>query len=101
MRASEANGHLLIIGGAEDKEEECKILSEFVRLAGAEDARIVVIAVASETPSEIGGKYVEVFKRLGAAGVRRLRIRRRDEANAPAAIEVIGQATGVFFTGGN
>ncbi len=30
----ETHGQLIIIGGAEDKEGECKILREFVRRAG-------------------------------------------------------------------
>ena len=40
-------GHLLMIGGAEDKLRQRQILSRFVALAGGSDARIVIISTAS------------------------------------------------------
>ncbi|MBA2275524.1 MAG: cyanophycinase, partial [Chloroflexi bacterium] len=42
-----AQGHVIVIGGAEDKVRERLILSRFVALAGGPDARIVVISSAS------------------------------------------------------
>lgn len=94
-------GPLVIIGGAEDKTGDCKVLKSFVEIAGGADARIVVIAVASEKPTEIGAQYLDVFKKLGASEVRRLGISNRSHANASTAVEAIEKATGVFFTGGN
>ncbi len=97
---SKTSGPLVIIGGAEDKREQRKILREFVRLAGASEARIVVIAVASDEPSIVGARYIELFSGLGAADARTLDISSRQDANAAGAVQAILQATGVFFTGG-
>src|SRR3954466_2687181 len=44
---SVAEGHVIVIGGAEDKVGERAILSRFVALAGGTDARIAVISSAS------------------------------------------------------
>ena len=96
----QTSGRLVIIGGAEDKDGTCGILKEFIRLSGGEEARLVVIAVASNDPSTLGARYTEVFKRLGAAEAHYLDISSRQDANDPKAVEAIKYATGVFFTGG-
>jgi cyanophycinase len=100
MKSANSPGPLVIIGGAEDKAEECSILREFVALSGDAKSNIVVIAIASDYPSQVGEKYVETFKRLGAKKVTVLDIRRREDANQDLAVESISKATGVFFTGG-
>jgi cyanophycinase len=94
-------GPLLMIGGAEDREGDCKILREFVRLAGGAQARLVVIAVASQKPMQTASTYVEVFNRLGCRDVQRLNVYTRDDANAESALRAVERATGVFFTGGS
>jgi cyanophycinase len=101
MGLSEVQGQLVIIGGAEDKEGECKILREFVRRSGGLQARLVVMTVATGLPGEVGEMYIRVFERLGAEDVRVVDTPRREDAADANAIEAIQQATGVFFTGGN
>ncbi|MBF2025723.1 MAG: cyanophycinase [Oscillatoriales cyanobacterium C42_A2020_001] len=101
MALPESYGQLIIIGGAEDKEGECKILREFVRRAGGLQARIVVMTVATGLPGEVGAMYMGVFERLGVEDVRVVDTDSRDDANNPTAIADIQQATGIFFTGGN
>lgn len=101
MALSENRGQLLIIGGAEDREGECKILREFVRRAGGIKARIVIMTAATSLPGEVGDTYIRVFERLGAEDVRVLHTERREEATDPEALELIEQATGIFFTGGD
>ncbi len=54
MNVTQPKGWLVIIGGAEDKQAECVILSEFVRLAGGKNARIVVMTVATALFEERG-----------------------------------------------
>lgn len=98
---SHTPGQLVIIGGAEDKKEDCKILREFVRLAGGPHARIVVITVATELPLAVGAEYIEVFDRLGVEDVRTFDVSHRENANAKSAVKAIEKATGVFFTGGD
>jgi cyanophycinase len=97
----ETHGQLVIIGGAEDKEGECKILRELVRRAGGTKAQIVVMTVATGLPGEVGEQYIRVFERLGVERVDVVDTSHREDASDPKAIELISQATGIFFTGGN
>lgn len=100
MASSETQGKLLIIGGAEDKEGECKILREFLRCAGDTKARIVVMTAATSLPGEVGDNYIRVFERFGAEDVRVIDTQKPEDANNPDYLEAIEQATGIFFTGG-
>ncbi|MBD2088643.1 cyanophycinase [Microcoleus sp. FACHB-1515] len=101
MEGNGQRGQLFIIGGAEDKEGDCKILREFVRQAGGLQAHLVIMTVATELPKEVGDSYTEIFERLGAEDVKVLDTGKREDAEDPEAIALIEQATGVFFTGGN
>jgi cyanophycinase len=94
-------GVLMAIGGAEDKLGNRAILSRFVQLAGGDRARVVVLASASSLGEEITGLYEQVFTELGAAEVRSLRPRTREEAEAAGPAGAVAGATGVFMTGGN
>ena len=94
-------GHLLIIGGAEDKLRQRQILSRFVSLAGGTEARVAVISTASSLGDEATELYQSLFRQLGIPEVRGLRPLTREDANQPAAIEAVKDATGIFMTGGN
>jgi cyanophycinase len=97
----ETHGQLIIIGGAEDKEGECKILREFVRRSGGLQARVVVMTVATGLPGEVGETYINVFEKLGVESVKVLDTAKPEDAEDAKALEIIQQATGIFFTGGN
>ena len=101
MEGNSHKGRLFIIGGAEDKQGDCKILREFVRQAGGRQARVVVMTVATDLPKEVGDDYTAVFHRLGVEDVQVLDTGRREDADDANGIAVIQQASGVFFTGGN
>jgi cyanophycinase len=101
MKAQRQAGALIVIGGAEDRKGSCTILSEFLRLSGGPKARLVVLTVASEYPREVGAEYQECFQRLGAKQVHVMDIRHREDSLAHELVEVLSQATGVFFTGGD
>ncbi len=92
---------LVIIGGAEDKENDSQILREFVRRAGGTKANIVIMTAATELPREVGENYIRVFERLGAENVRIIDTETREDATSSTALEAIHKATGVFFTGGD
>ncbi len=99
--SNQAHGKLVIIGGAEDKENDCQILREFVRYAGGTKARIVVMTAATNLPGEVGEAYIKVFERLGAENVQVVDNSKREDASDPKLLAAIEDATGVFFTGGD
>ncbi|MBD1829782.1 cyanophycinase [Microcoleus vaginatus GB1-A2] len=101
MASSENQGKLLIIGGAEDKEGDCKILREFLRCAGGTKARLVIMTAATSLPGEVGDNYIRVFERLGAEDVRVVDTQTPEDASNSDYLEAIEQATGIFFTGGD
>lgn len=94
-------GQLVIIGGAEDKEGDCKILREFVRRAGGVKAHIAIMTAATSLPREVGDNYTRVFERLGAESVQVVGTERREDSSDSRWLEIIEQATGIFFTGGD
>src|SRR6202165_4944363 len=94
-------GPVMVIGGAEDKLGERVVLSRFVQLAGGDQAHIVVISTASSLGEAATDLYRHIFSRLGVAKVTGLRPETREEANDPAAVEALKNATGIFMTGGN
>lgn len=95
------NGQLIIVGGAEDKKNDCKVLREFIRQSGGRKAHIVVMTVATDLPSEVGTEYRDIFERLGVEEVRIINTVAHEDADRVENLESIGWATGVYFTGGD
>ncbi len=93
-------GHLIIIGGGEDKNGKSEILKHFVDFVG-ENGIITVITTATENPVEVGNVYRNAFERLGAKRVDVLNINSRDEANVGQNARIILNSGGIFFTGGD
>jgi cyanophycinase len=91
----------MVIGGAEDKLRRRTILKEFVAASGGADARIALIPTASSLGDEVVEVYDALFRRLGAGEVVPVRPESRDEAHDPDLVKAVGEATGVFMTGGN
>lgn len=100
-RSQRKPGALVLVGGAEDRTGEARVLAEFVRLAGGAKARLLVATVATELPAEVGGDYLTAFRRLGCKDARALDIPDRAKAADPVTAARLDAATGVFFTGGN
>jgi cyanophycinase len=94
-------GHLLVIGGAEDKLRQRQILARFVSLAGGAEARVTVISTASSLGDEATDLYRELFHQMGVPEVHGVRPLVRDDANDPRLCEQVADATGIFMTGGN
>jgi cyanophycinase len=101
MKANGIKGKLVIIGGGEDKKGDCTILKEFIRLAGEAKARIVIMTVATDKPEEYADEYRKVFKKLGVDNVRAVDVSHRKDVHDRKALEIIEQATAIFFTGGD
>jgi cyanophycinase len=96
-----ADGHVIVIGGAEDKVRERIILTRFVALAGGPDARIAVISSASSLGPLAGEMYKRVFGELGVREVHPIHAVTRAQANDETASRMVRESTGVFMTGGN
>ncbi|WP_228266365.1 cyanophycinase [Ornithinimicrobium ciconiae] len=97
----QVNRTLLVIGGAEDKRRRVVVLKRFVRLAGARDAKIVVIPTASSLAEEAFEVYQSVFGRQHVSDISLVNPQTRLAAAEPDLIEAIDNATGIFLTGGN
>lgn len=96
----EMRGWIVPIGGAENKENDRRILARFVEVSGGDDADIVVIPTASRL-HETGPRYEQLFRELGAARVSVMDFDTRRDCHEAGRLERLEEASGVFFTGGN
>jgi cyanophycinase len=94
-------GHLLIIGGAEEKLRQRHILSRLAALAGGAEGRIAIVSTASSLGEEATELYRSLFQQLGIPDLIGLRPLTREEANEPALAAQLSDVTGIFLTGGN
>jgi cyanophycinase len=94
-------GRLLIIGGAEDRCCGAGLLERFVELSGGDEARIVLVTTATNMPEEVLADYERVFRKLGVDQISELRLRGRSDADGDDTAELLADATGVFFSGGD
>ena len=94
-------GHLLVIGGAEDKYNERRILKKFLELAGGEKADVLIVPVASDYPEFAADVYTQAFRNLGVANPRVLRATSRQDVFQADPDELLEGVTGVFISGGD
>ena len=90
---------LLIIGGAEDKQDDKEILSTLAERV--DGGRLVIATVATEDPEASWRKYQDVFGKLGVSDLTWVDVRDRAQALEPERSQTIEDAVGVFFTGGD
>jgi cyanophycinase len=93
-------GWIIPIGGAENKENDRHILERFVEVSGGREADIVVIPTASRL-TETGPRYEKLFRDIGAARVTSMDFDTRRDCHERGRLERLGEASGIFFTGGN
>lgn len=93
--------NIVVVGGAEDRVRQKLILRRFVELSGGADAKILVVAVASETPEAIFEAYRRVFEKIGAREVRGLVTTTRDELRQIDASVLLDGITGIYLSGGD
>jgi cyanophycinase len=98
---SSINHPVMVIGGAEDKVNECDILSTFFHTAGESQAVIGIIPCASREPAVVGDRYHQIFKSMGAQQIKVLDIRHPDECDQARWLNILSVCTGVFVTGGD
>jgi cyanophycinase len=94
-------GHLLVIGGAEDKYNERRILKKFLELAGGEDAEVLIVPVASDFPEFAADVYTQAFRNLGVRNPRVLRATSRQDVAQADAEKLLDGVSGIFMTGGD
>ncbi|HET7436274.1 MAG TPA: cyanophycinase [Thermoanaerobaculia bacterium] len=93
------SGCVMAIGGNEDKRgSRSSLLATFVRRAGGDAARIVIIPSASVEPVRRAAQYTRLFRRLGAQCVITVHTER---GATPDELLLIENATGIFVTGGD
>lgn len=94
-------GHLLVIGGAEDKYNERRILKKFLELAGGKDAEVLIVPVASDYPEFAADVYTQAFRNLGVANPRVLRATSRQDVVNADHEKLLDGVTGIIMTGGD
>lgn len=95
-------GHLLVIGGAEDKYNERRILKKFISLAGGPaEAEILIVPVASDYPEFAADVYTQAFRNLGIDTPRVLRATSRQDVFDADPDELLDGVTGIIMTGGD
>lgn len=92
---------LIIIGGAEDKKGDKKILQEVCAHIEKETQNLVVVTVATEKPIEVGNDYSNIFHSLGIKNLKVLNVESREDALKAENVDLIEKASLVFFTGGD
>jgi len=95
------HGHLVIIGGHEDRQHGKEILTRFVELAGGAEARIVVITAASKIADDMWEIYDQAFGDLGVRQRAHLSLESRQDANDEEKVRMVAEADGIFMTGGD
>ena len=100
VREGSTRGWIIPIGGGEEKENNPQILKRFVELCGGADADIVVLPTASRL-ADTGARYEKIFSGLGARRVSSVDFDSRGECENAESLKRIGEASGIFFTGGN
>lgn len=93
-------GHLIIIGGAEDKTDESIILNQACEMLD-HDEILTIITTATEEPEEVGNSYKQVFSKMGIENIQVLDINTRDIANDMSICKLIKDSKCIFFTGGD
>ena len=101
MAQAQRTGHLVIVGGAEDRLQDRVILRKFMEYAGGPGGRIRLITAATAVPEAVGESYVKAFGELGAQDFAVLPLSDRHSAFSPHLRDDILQADGIFMSGGD
>ncbi len=95
------NGNLIIIGGAEDKIGDKKILKKVVESIDSNRDIMLIATVATEYPEETYKKYKKIFGGLGVKNIKKLDISNRKDAFNIDNVNLVKECNLLFFTGGD
>lgn len=96
---ADISGPIIIIGGHEDKDEDRLILKEIASRVG--DGKLVIATVASHQPEGYFAAYQKAFSALGVDNLVELYVNERDETHSDEIRQLLSDAAGLFFTGGD
>lgn len=96
---ADRGGPLIIIGGHEDKEGDREILTAVAEKVRG--GRLVIATLASREPEGYFDTYQKVFNALGINDVAELYAEERSDNTNARALDLLGNAAGIFFTGGD
>lgn len=96
--ANPTTGSLVAIGGGS---EDPNLIQDVLELAKGKASRVAIVNTASSDPGRSGPIYTRFFQALGVAQVSVVPLLNRDQAYEPAALDQLGQADVIYFTGGN
>lgn len=94
-------GTLIIIGGAEDKTADKRILKIVHRLSGGDNSTIAVVTTATNSPFDAEREYKEIFMSLGCKAVHGINVTKRAQADDRRLIKQIKECDCIFFVGGD
>jgi cyanophycinase len=102
QEATSETGPVMLIGGRHQDLSD-SLRKEFIRLAGGESAKIVVIptGIADADDPEAVEEIIRPWRDLRPQSVGALHTRDPRTANAPEFVRPLVDATGVFFTNGH
>jgi cyanophycinase len=92
-------GYLFLIGGAEDRKGDKRVLNHLVEQT--HPTNIIIIPTASAYPQDVYRHYADAFRDLGIIEIECLDIRYRDEADRMKNLDAIERADLVYFGGGD
>ena len=92
-------GYLFLIGGAEDRKGDKRVLRHLVDQT--HPTNIIIIPTASEYPQDVYRSYADAFRDLGIKEIEYLDIRYRDEVDREKNFEAIERADLIYFGGGD
>ena len=92
---------MFLVGGKDGRNEDRSLIDRFVRLCGGSSARVLVITSATATPERHRKEYEKAFSKSGAREVTVFHAEDRADAEDPELLSSLGEADGVYFTGGN
>jgi cyanophycinase len=92
-------GHLVIIGGNEDRQHDKLVLRRFVELTRRPDPRIVLLAAEDLEPQGLRALYDRAFSELGVSQCIGLALASREQANDACTADRLLSADGIFLAG--
>jgi cyanophycinase len=99
--SSREGGELIIIGGGEDKRNDCSILRRVSEPAAGDRGKLVIVTAATQVPDEYLEGYMPLFKDLDVRNIEVLDIRSREDAYSRDNADLLDRADVIFFTGGS